>query len=179
MTQLKTVDPNASPPKTKDLLDGIQTRLGMVPNILAAMANSPAALEAYTTFSNALSNGELPAKLREQIALVVAEANDCDYCVAAHSAAGKALGLSDEQIRDSRAGSFPERRVDAALRFALELVEKRGWVDEQSVSRLRAAGFGDGEIVEIVANTAFHIFMNYFDHVARPRLDFPKASDLA
>ncbi len=65
------------------------------------------------------------------------------------------------------------------LRFAREVVEKRGWVDDDSISRLRSAGYRDGAITEIVANIALHMFMNYFDHVAQPVVDFPKATELA
>ncbi len=179
MSHFEAVDPSTATGKTKELLDGVQAKLGMTPNILRVLATSPAALEAQTAFSGALSHGALPARLREQIALAVAEANRCEYCLGAHSAAGRALGLSEEQLIDSRGGTSPDSKVDAALRFAREFVEKRGWVDDDSISRLHSAGFGDGEITEIVANTALHIFMNYFDHVAKPVLDFPKAPELA
>ena len=179
MSRLEAVDPSTATGKSKELLDGIQAKLGMTPNILRALASSPAALEAYLDFSGALSHGELPAKLREQIALAVAEANSCEYCLAAHGATGRAVGLSEEQVLDSRRGSSPDSKVDAVLRFAREVVEKRGWVDDDSISRLRSAGYRDGAIAEIVANIALHIFMNYFDHVAQPVVEFPKASELA
>jgi uncharacterized peroxidase-related enzyme len=179
MSRFEAVDPSHATGKAKELLDGIQAKLGMVPNILRVLAASPSALEAYAGLSGALSHGTLSASLRERIALTVAEANRCEYCLAAHSATGRALGLSEEQVIDSRSGTAPDSKIDAALQFARELVEARGWVDESSISRLHGAGFGDGEIAEIVANTALHIFMNYFDHVAKPALDFPKALVLA
>ena len=179
MSHFEAVDPSTATGKAKELLDGVQAKLGMTPNILRVLAKSPAALEAQIAFSGALSHGALPAGLREQIALAVAEANGCEYCLSAHSAAGRALGLSEEQVIDSRGGTSPDSKVDAALRFAREVVEKRGWVDDYSVARLHSVGFRDGEIAEIVANTALHLFMNYFDHVAKPVLDFPRAPELA
>ena len=179
MSRLTVVDPNATTGKTKQLLDGIRAKLGTVPNILRSLAESPAALEAYVDLSGALESGRLSPRLREQIALAVAEANNCDYCLAAHSAAGKALGLSAEQILDSRGATSPDSKTNAALRFAREVVDTRGRVETGSIARLRSAGFGDGEIVEVFANVALHIFLNYFDHVAEPVLDFPKAPELA
>ena len=179
MTRLEAVDPKTATGKPRELLDGIQAKFGRTPNILRALANSPAALEAFVGFSGALSQGELSAKLREQIALSVAEANSCEYCLAAHSATARTVGLSEEQVLDGRRGSSPDSKVDAAVGFAREIVEKRGWVDDDSLSRLRSVGYRDREIAEIVANTALHIFLNYFDHVAQPVLDFPQTSELA
>lgn len=179
MPRLDALDVPTADDRTRNLLAGLEAKLGMLPNILRGLARSPAVLEAYLGFSAALSKGALPARLREQIALAVAEANECHYCLAAHSATARALGLSDEQILDSRGATSPDTKVDRVLRFAREIVDTRGQVDGESISRLRAAGYGDGEIVEIVATTALNIFLNYFDHVADPALDFPKVNELA
>ena len=84
------------------LLDGVQKKLGMVPNIIATMANSTAVANAYLGFSQSLAGGSLPARLREQIALVVGETNGCDYCVAAHTALGQKAGLSEQETCDAR-----------------------------------------------------------------------------
>ncbi len=178
MQRLPALDPESATGEAKKLLDGVQARLGMTPNLMRTMANSPAVLQAYLEFGRALQSGALPAKLREQIALTVAEANGCEYCLAAHSAIGKALGLSQDEILDSRRGASPDGKVDAALRIARQIVEKRGWVSDEDVSHLRRAGYSDGEIAEIVANVALHLFANYFDHVARTEIDFPKVSEL-
>ena len=105
MPRLQALDPAAATGQAKDLLDGVQKKLGRTPNIMRTMAQSPAVLDAYLGMSGALGNGALPAKLREQIALIVGERNDCDYCLAAHSAIGKMSGLADDAILDSRRGS--------------------------------------------------------------------------
>jgi AhpD family alkylhydroperoxidase len=86
----------------------VQKKLGMTPNMMRTMAQSPAVLEGYLNLSSALGGGSLPAKLREQIALVVGEANGCEYCLSAHSAIGRMLGLSEEEILDSRRGESSE-----------------------------------------------------------------------
>jgi AhpD family alkylhydroperoxidase len=117
----------------------------------------------------------LSPQLREQIALAVAQENDCDYCLAAHTALGRSVGLSDEAIRDSRRGASPDSKTDAALRFARLIVEKRGRVSDEDVARVRYAGHTDAEIAEIVANVAVNIFTNYFNHVAETEVDFPPA----
>ena len=179
MQRLPAVQPESATGKAKELLDGVQAKFGMIPNLMRTMANSPAVLQAYLDFTSALSSGALSAKLREQIALTVSETNNnCDYCLAAHSAVGKMVGLSEEEVLDSRESISTDNKVETALRFARQLVENRGWVTDEDLSRVRDAGYDDGEIAEIVANVALINFSNYLDHVAETELDFPPVSAL-
>ena len=175
MSRINPVDPKSATAKTKKLLDKVESNLGMTPNLIKTLANSPAALEAYLQFTDALSHGVLPAKLREQIALAVSESNHCDYCLAAHSAVGKMVGLSDEDVQDSRRGESPDSKTDAVLQFSKKIVERFGLVDDEDVQRLRDSGYSDAELAEIVAHVARNIFTNYFNHVAGTPVDFPPA----
>ena len=177
MSRLQAINPKEAIGNAKVLLDGIGTKLGMTPNLMRTLANSPAALEAYLAFSGALSKGLLPTRLREQIALTVAEANGSSYCLAAHTAIGKMVGLSEENILDSRQGVSPDSKVNAALQFSRQIVEKHGWVIDADVWRLRKGGYGDAEIFEIVANIVLNIFTNYFNQVAETEVDFPKVPE--
>ncbi len=174
MSRLKAIETAEADPKARALLDGVQKKMGMTPNMMRTMVNSPAVLEAYLGFSQALSSGVLSPKLREQIALTVSELNKCRYCLSAHSALGKMVGLSDEEIADSRRGVSPDRKTEAVLQFSRRIVEERGWVTDDDVAQVRSTGVSDGEIAEIVANVAFNTFTNYFDHVAEPKVDFPE-----
>ena len=176
MPRLTAISSEHAAGKAKDLLDGVQATLGMIPNLMRTMANSPAVLEAYLNFKGALAMGSLPATLREQIALAVAEVNGCDYCLAAHAAVGTLVGLSHQDILDSRQGTSPDRKVEAALRFARMLVQQRGRVGDEDLARLRKMGYGDDEISEIVAHVALNVFSNYFTLVADTVVDFPEVS---
>ena len=178
MTRIQAVELASATGKAKELLDAVHTKMGMVPNMTRVMANAPAVLEAYLGFSGALSKGTLSAKLREQIALTVSQRNDCHYCLSAHSTIGKMVGLSQEQILDSRRGTAIDSKTDAALRFAGQLVDNQGRVSDEDVASLQRAGFDDAAIAEIVAHVALNIFTNYFNNVAEPVIDFPKASPL-
>lgn len=174
MPRLNAIDPKEATGKAKELLDGVKAKIGMVPNLMRTYANSPAALEGYLNFSGALGGGLLNAKLREQIALTVADANSCEYCLSAHTAIGKMVGLDENELVASRRATATDARTDAALKFAHQIVVKRGEVSDNEVQAVRAAGYSDGEIVEIVANVALNIFTNYFNHVAQTVVDFPK-----
>jgi alkylhydroperoxidase family enzyme len=109
----------------------------------------------------------------------VGEVNHCDYCVSAHSAIGKHAGLTDQDILDSRRGTSADAGVDALLRFARTMVAKQGVVDAADVATVRAAGYGDAEIAEVVAHVALNFFTNYFNNVARTTIDFPRAPALS
>ncbi len=173
MPRIEPVNLDTATGKSKELLDGVQKKLGMVPNIMRTFAQSPALLQAYLGFSGGLSQGVLSPKLREQIALAVSEQNGCGYCVAAHTAIGKAVGLSPQEASDARRGVSPDGRTEAALHFAVRIVETRGWVTDDDLSEVRAAGYTDAEIVEIVGNAALILFANYFNHVVKTDVDFP------
>ena len=179
MPRLKAIDPNSAAGHAKTLLDAVNEKYGMVPNLARTLANSPAVLQAYLAMGEALEGGALPARLREQIALTVSEANGCGYCVAAHCAIGKSVGLTDGELTDARQSSSPDSKVDAALQFARQLVENRGWVGDEDLDRVRRTGYGDGEIAEIVAIVAWKIFANYFNHVAGTDVDFPAVAEIA
>lgn len=173
MPRLKAIEPAEAESSAKTLLDGVQKKLGMTPNLMRTMANAPAVLEAYLAFSNSLAQSSLSPKLREQIALTVGEVNRCQYCLSAHTALGRMAGLSDEEVADSRRGVSPDRRTEAVLRFARKVVTERGWVSDDDVASVRAAGADDGQIAEIVAIVALNLFTNYFNHVAGTEVDFP------
>jgi uncharacterized peroxidase-related enzyme len=173
MQRITAVNPAEAQGKTKQLLDAVQAKLGITPNLMKTLATAPAALEAYLNFGAALGTGNLDAKFREQIALAVAQANSCEYCLSAHSAIGKMVGLKSEEITASREAHSADAKRDAGLQFVQALVVQRGVVSDQAVAQVKAAGFSDGDIAEIVANVAVNIFTNYFNHVARTDVDFP------
>jgi uncharacterized peroxidase-related enzyme len=176
MQRIAAVDPAVAEGKAKQLLDGVKARLGMTPNLMKTLATAPAALEAYLNFGAALGTGNLDPKFREQIALAVAQANSCEYCLSAHSAIGRMVGLKPEEIATSREAHSADAKRDAGLQFVQALVVQRGIVSDEAVAYVKAAGFSDGDIAEIVANVAVNILTNYFNHVARTDVDFPRVA---
>ncbi len=179
MSRLTMIDPKQAEGRQKELLDAVQTKLGMTPNLVRVFANSPAVLQAYLSLGEALGAGSLNARIREQIALTVAETNQCGYCLSAHSAIGKMVGLNHDELQDARQATSADPKANAALRFARQVVEKRGWVSDDDIDTVRGAGWDDGEISEIVANVVANILTNYFNHIAETPIDFPTVQPLA
>lgn len=174
MSRLNAVTPEAATGKTKELFDGIKTKLGRVPNIFTLMGNSPAALEAYLKFSEALAGGVLDPKLRELIAICVAETNVCEYCLSAHMAIGKSIGMTEEELSLAREQRSENPKFNACLRFVRIMVTSRAEMNDSDLSDLKQAGFSDAEIAEVIANVALNLYTNYFNHIVQPEIDFPK-----
>jgi uncharacterized peroxidase-related enzyme len=173
MTRIPALDPQTATGKSKTLLDAVQKKLGRVPNLMRTLAQAPAALDGYLAFSGALAAGGLDAKVREQIALTVAEANLCDYCLSAHTAIGGMVGLSASEVTAARTATASQPKTNALLKLARSIVVNRGEIPDSDLAAARAAGVSDGEIVETTANVALNILTNYVNHVAQTVVDFP------
>ncbi len=169
-----------APDASQDLLNAVQKQLGSVPNLFRLVANSPAALEGYLGLNGALGKGKLDPATRERIALAVAQINGCSYCLAAHTYLGKNLArLSDVEITANRNGGSIDAKADAAVRFATEVVKERGRVASDAVDAVKAAGYSDAEIVEIVAHVALNTLTNYVNEVFGTEIDFPQVREIA
>ena len=156
------------------LLEGVKKQLGIVPNLFRLVANSPAALEGYVGLSGALDKGTLPAATRERIALAVAEINGCGYCLSAHAYLGKNLAkLDDAEIAANRHGASNDPKADAAVRFAAKVVRERGHVSEDDLHAVKAAGYDDAQVIEIVLHVALNTWTNYINVVGATDIDFP------
>jgi uncharacterized peroxidase-related enzyme len=179
MSRLKTLNLITADTMASTLLNAVEQRMGSIPNMIATLAHSHTATQAYLSFSQILAGGSLPAGLREKLALTVSEANQCEYCLAAHSFFGGKAGLNEAEILDARHGMSDDAKTHAALEFARKIVQDRGHISNEELAEVRHAGFSDGEIVEIVANVALSIFTNYFNQVAKTDIDFPAVPAVA
>lgn len=175
MQRISALDPETTTGKSKELFQAVQTKLGMVPNMMRTMGNSPAVLNAYLSFSGALAESSIGAKLGEQLALTVANANSCAYCNAAHSFIGeKLVGLNVQTIQEAREGKAGDIKVQAALSFAKTLISKKGMLNPADINSLKNVGFNEAAISEIIAHVALNIFTNYFNNAIDVVVDFPK-----
>jgi uncharacterized peroxidase-related enzyme len=174
LNRISQLDPAVATGKTKLLFDDVKAMLGLVPNLFRVLGNAPAALESYLDFSAALAGGTLDERVREQIALTVAESNLCDYCLSAHKFIGGKVGLTRREIADAIRARAAVGKTDAILKLARGIIVHRGEISDADLQRAHVAGLTDGEIVETVANVVLNIFTNYVNHIARTVVDFPQ-----
>jgi uncharacterized peroxidase-related enzyme len=165
---------NEAPAAARPQLEAVRKLLGSTPNVFLMAANSPAALEGYLGMLGALAKGALPAPTHERIALAVAEVNGCDYCVSAHTWLGRNVAkLDDAEMASNRRGASTDAHADAAVRFARQVVARHGHVSDGELAAVRAAGYSDAEIIEIVQHVALNTWTNYVNSVAQTAIDFP------
>lgn len=159
------------------LYTAIKAAVGLVPNAYVNIgSNSPIALETLLNIDGALKKGTLGAKEGEVVKLVVSQAADCDYCLAAHTLIGKKTGLSKEDVLAVRHGkSSSEPRMDTLADFTRELISTKGTVPASAVEKIKAAGFTDTQIVEIVLAITSITFTNLFNRINDTVVDFPPA----
>lgn len=173
MPRLAPIDPTKATGRAKEIFEG--PLKGKHFNIFKSMANSPAALDVYLGMAGALSKASLSDKEREVVQLAVGEANNCGYCLAAHTAIGKGAGLTELQTIEARRGTLADARLNALAKFALALHEKRGFVSDADVAAFHEAGFSPAHLAEVVATYALAVYTNYFNHVNQTPVDFPLA----
>ncbi|HEY1066342.1 MAG TPA: carboxymuconolactone decarboxylase family protein [Pirellulales bacterium] len=179
MTRLKQVAPEAAVGQTKEMLDRVTKMIGRTPNMHQVLATSPVALTAYLQLGGTVSHGKLTARDREQISLAISEANGCEYCLSAHSTIGKMVGLTGEQIRDARQGTAIDRRTEALLRFARQVLDNRGRVSDAELTAFREVGFDDEAVLEVITNVVLNVFTNFTNNAAQTEVDWPHAEKLA
>lgn len=132
-------DPDVTP-DTAAIFREAKARMGKVPNLLRVMAQAPAVLDVYWDGRGALGQGVLPAKVQQQIAIAVAAANGCDYCLAAHTGAGRAAGLSAVDLADAQRGEASDGHAAAILALALDVNAAHGRAGPDILDQARAAG---------------------------------------
>ena len=173
MSRITVPSREAAPAASQALLDAVEKQLGVVPNLFRLVALSPAALQAFLGFNGALSKA-LDVKTRERIALAVAQINGCDYCLSAHSYLGLNLAKIDAaEIALNRQGGSSDTKASAAVAFAVKVTTARGKVSDADIAMVKAAGFSDGQVIEIVALVAENMFTNFVNIVAQTDIDFP------
>ncbi len=171
---------DSAPAASRDALKALESKYGKVLNIHGEMAHSPAVLHAYVALQDVLrEHATLDAPTREAIALAVGNEDQCDYCQAAHTGGGKAVGLDpDEMVAIRRGNADFDPRLDALLRLAREYTSSVGNTSDAAWQAASDAGWSDEQLSELSAHVTLNLFTNYFNHHVHTELDVPKAPEL-
>jgi uncharacterized peroxidase-related enzyme len=178
MSRLKTVEIEQTTGKVKRILESYQSNLGMVPNVFKGMANSPITLQATVTLDRLIGEGTLTSVEQEVVKLVVAQYHDCEYCLAVHTAVGAHRGMSAQQMLDIRRGKTDHARHQALLQFTRRILETNGLVADSDLATLRAKGYTDEQIAEVVTIIGATTLGCYYNRLNQTELDFPKAPEI-
>lgn len=177
MTNFAPIEPETATGQAAELLTQVRASFGLVPNMTKVMANSPALLTAYLALAGAVSDGVLPAGVRERLAISTAQLNGCEYCLSAHTYIGANIAKVDAAELDAaRTAHSGDPHVAALLRLSNEIAENNGDVGRDGLQAARAHGVTDEEIGEVVANLALNVLTNYFNLLADVDNDWPVVS---
>lgn len=170
----------ASAPETaRPLLEKLLAGIGKVPNLYATVAASPHTLRGLLEWDAALAGSSLSRRELELLNIHVSELNGCAYCVSAHGALGKMVGLAPAEIAAARSGFGANTRENALLALARRVVRTGGHGAAAELTRARAAGVTDAEVFDVLAVVALKAFTNAAALVSEAELDFPRLDPAA
>jgi uncharacterized peroxidase-related enzyme len=165
-TRLPLIDPDTAAGPVRDLLDGLASRRGQLGPMVRAMANSDALLRGYVDLSRAMKRSHLDRRVSERMSLAVQEWLDCGYCIAAHTEAARALGVSESEIELARQGTSSDPKLAAMVAFAQQVAAAPAEVSGEDLARLAEHGYGDEEIADAVGLVALNVLTGSFNLVA-------------
>ncbi|MFW6171597.1 MAG: carboxymuconolactone decarboxylase family protein [Planctomycetota bacterium] len=178
MPRLNVIEPDTASSKVKELYEDAQQEFGNVFNLFKGLANAPGALEAYITLERLIAAGKLSPAEQETVRLTASQFNGCEYCLAAHSMTASMKGLSNEEILAIRRGEPSDPKLAALVQFTRRVLETKGSVRDDEIQAVRAAGYTDEHMSEVVTILAQKTLSNYFNHIHQTPLDIPAAAKL-
>lgn len=178
MSNLKVLSRDEVGVTTRQVFDKLKSKIGLVPNLYAAVANSPQALNSMLSLGDNLTGGEFSGKEVEAIALAVGQANSCSYCLSAHTEIAKMNGLTEEETIQIRTGEIDDPMLSALTKLAASLVVTRGKPSQTLVGKFFNAGYNEAALAELIGHVALNTFTNYINHVADTPIDYPLAAEI-
>lgn len=179
MSRIQPIDPSRATGAAAEHLAVVRKMFGATPNLFTTAAHSPAALGAMLSLFANVGKTSLGAGTGEQIAIALAQANGCGYCLAAHTAIGAKYNVSPASLAAAKHAESTDPKVAALMSLAVAINDARGKVDDSTLRLARAAGITDEEIVDVVAHIAINVFTNYLNNVAETAIDFPEVPLIA
>ena len=172
MSPLKVHTVESAPEKSCPTLESVRKNYGFVPNLFGALAESPAAVESYAAVSGALARGRFSATEQQLLAISISAENGCEYCVAAHSTVAGMQKVPPATVAAVREGkTLPDPKLQALRTFALQVVQKRGWLDQKDLEAFFVAGYDQGHVLEVLTWVSLKTLSNYANHIAKTPVD--------
>src|SRR3984885_14134987 len=167
---IHTID--SAPEHSKSALEQLRQAFGVVPNLAAAIANSPKLINSLVGVFQQVHSSSLTEQEIQIVLLTDAVVNSCPYAVAFHTALALKQEVNPEETAAIRARLVPkDRRFGALSTLAKTLIEKRGHLSEQELDAFLAADFTQEQILEVIAIAAASTITNYAGTIANPPLE--------
>lgn len=173
MTKFTLHTPASAPVGSRSALEGAQKNLGFVPNLYAGLAESPAALKGYLDLSATFGETQLSTLEQNVVWLAVSVANQCEFCVAAHSFIAKMMAKADPALVTAlrKEDKLPDPRLNALAQFTRAVVQQRGWLEPNQVDAFLSAGYTKANVLDVILGVAMKTLSNYANHVVQTPLN--------
>jgi uncharacterized peroxidase-related enzyme len=172
MSQFEVHTKEMAPTESAILLTSAEKAYGFIPNLLGVMAESPATLGAYLSIGQLFEKSTFSPTERQIIMLTTNRFNECDYCMAAHSAIAGMQNVPAEvidAIRNDR--PINDHKLEALRIFANTVIEKRAHLATADIAAFLDTGYTKAQVLEVILGISFKTLSNYVNHVAKTPLD--------
>jgi uncharacterized peroxidase-related enzyme len=172
-------DTSTAPPASAEILDGVKKAWGFVPNLHRVLAESPAALEAYSTLWGIAEKTNFTPQERNIVYLAIIYENECTYCMAGHTNLSRMAKVDNAAIAAVREGRpIADPKFEALRQFAAKVTRNRGVVSEADVAAFKAAGYDNCAVLDVLVLAATKLISNYTNHLAQtPNDAFMKGAE--
>ena len=172
MINYQIYDENTAPRESRQTLKQAKARFGLIPNLMATMAESPALVNAYGTIMQIFEQTSFSDTEKQLVLLAVSHENTCHYCMAAHSVVAQMKNVPIaiiNTLRDDR--PLPDRKLEALNQFTRTVVKNRGYATEAEVTAFLDAGYTCAQIFDVLVGVGMKTLSNYTNHIADIPLD--------
>jgi uncharacterized peroxidase-related enzyme len=178
MKTLKSLGFEEANTNSQEIFNTVKGKIGMVPNIYAAMGVSDKLLGGFLTFTETLKSGELSGKEYEAVALATSQVNECEYCISAHTAIGKMNGFTEEETLNIRTNTIADKKLNALVAFASELADRKGEASDETIANFFEAGYSKAAFAEVIGAVSLTTITNTVFLNGAIEIDFPKAKEV-
>jgi AhpD family alkylhydroperoxidase len=169
MSRLPLHTPETAPAAALPFIQRVIANNGYLPNLVAALANAPTALETYLTVTEINSRSSLTLAEREVVQITAASIHGCEFCVAGHTA----IALNKAALDRTLVGTLQKRgltgnaRFDALSAFVRAVIVSRGAVADGELAAFVSAGFSEAQALEVVLGVSLASLCNFTNNLAR------------
>lgn len=173
MSKLSVHTKESAPSESRPLMEAVEKKFGFLPNLMKVLAGSPISIQAYLQLSQLVEESSFSPREQQLILLAVSQENQCEYCVAAHGTiARNMVKVPAAEVEQVKSGQhLDDKKADALVTFAKELVKSRGFVGDNVIATFLSQGFEQRHVLEVIVAIAMKTISNYSNHIAHTPID--------
>ena len=174
MSKFTLHNQDSAAPEAQPFLENSLKNFGMIPNLHAVMAESPALLEGYQVLHSLAQKSSLNKEELTVVWQAINVEHACHYCVPAHTAIANMMQV-DEDIVEALRNETPlkSEKLEVLRNTTLSMLRQRGVIDETILDTFYQAGYSRQNLLDIVLVMSQKVMSNYVNHLADTPVDEP------